>query len=113
MLSRKWKCLESIVVNHLRYVQYFLHHNEPTRARWEEKRYIFIRLSLQILAAIRELLNSPGIENVDQKMIILMIKSRREMASVIIQLLIELGPFSKVSDRRPYRTGKHEDWIFA
>ena len=84
-------------IEHLTYVRIFFDGaNIMTRAIWEERRYIFLRISLQILAALRELLNSAGIEQLKVDHLINLVTIRREIARCTTQLLTELGPFEQV-----------------
>jgi len=97
-LKNKRKCLTEMSIQHLAYVRIFFGGKDGmTRAIWEERRYIFLRISLQILAALRELLNSAGIEQLKADHLITLVTIRREITRCTTQLLIELGPFEQVS----------------
>ena len=87
--------------DHLKFVQYFLSNfsSFSNRSNWEEKRFIFTRLSLQILAALRELINSQNIKQIENEIILNMIQARREIAKITIQLIFEIGPFKEVRRR--------------
>jgi len=93
--------LNLISSDHLKFVQYFLSNfsSFSNRSNWEEKRFIFTRLSLQILAALRELINSQNIKQIENEIILNMIQARREIAKITIQLIFEIGPFKEVRRR--------------